>query len=78
MRTRRTTIAMGGVALTLAAGVCLFLAPFLLDYQDGATAWVTATKNHVLTAVALTAISLLTLLGYAGLAVRDAARRLDH
>lgn len=75
MRTRRTTLAMSGFALTLAAGIWLYLAPFLLDYQGDAAAWATATKNHVATGAALAVLSLATLLGFAALATREALRR---
>jgi hypothetical protein len=74
-RRRTTTVAASSLAVLLAAGVWLFLAPFLFDYQSDATAWVTATKNHVATGVVLVGASLVSLLGFVVLAVRDAVRR---
>lgn len=75
MRTRRTTLAMSGFALTLAAGIWLYLAPFLLGYQADAAEWATATKNHVATGAALAALSLATILTFTALATREAIRR---
>ena len=69
--------ARGGLILTVVgffAGIWLFLAPFLVEYQKVGQDWIDATKNDLWTGGALMAISALTLLLFAAFALRDAAR----
>jgi hypothetical protein len=69
--------ARGGLIVTVIgffAGVWLFLAPFIVEYQKVGQDWIDATKNDLWTGGALIAISALTLLLFAAFALRDAAR----
>ena len=56
------------------AGIWLFLAPFIVEYQKVGQDWIDATRNDLWTGGALIAISALTLILFAGFALRDAAR----
>jgi len=60
------------------AGIWLFLAPFLVEYQKVGQDWIDATRNDLWTGGALIAISALTLLLFAAFALRDAARAVEH
>ena len=60
------------------AGIWLFLAPFLVDYQKVGQDWIDATRNDLWTGGALIAISALTLLLFAAFALRDAARAVEQ
>ena len=55
------------------AGIWLFLAPFIVEYQKVGQDWIDATKNDLWTGGALIAISALTLLLFTAFALRDAA-----
>lgn len=55
---------------TALAGVWLFLAPFLLEYQTIGADWITATTHHVTTGAILAATSLTALLGSWALVLR--------
>jgi hypothetical protein len=69
--------ARGGLIVTVVgffAGIWLFLAPFLVEYQKVGQDWIDATRNDLWTGGALMAISALTLLLFAAFALRDAAR----
>jgi hypothetical protein len=73
--------ARGGLIVTVIsffAGIWLFLAPFLVEYQKVGEDWIDATKNDLWTGGALIAISALTLLLFAAFALRDAARTADQ
>ena len=73
--------ARGGLIVTIVgffAGVWLFLAPFLVEYQKVGQDWIDATKNDLWTGGALIAISSLTLLLFAAFALRDAARAVEQ
>jgi hypothetical protein len=73
--------ARGGLIVTAVgffAGVWLFLAPFLVEYQKVGQDWIDATKNDLWTGGALMAISALTLLLFAAFALRDAARAVEQ
>ena len=73
--------ARGGLIITFVgffAGIWLFLAPFLVEYQKVGQDWIDATKNDLWTGGALIAISALTLLLFAAFALRDAARAVEH
>lgn len=66
-RFKATTAILTATAL---AGVWLFLAPFLLEYQTLGADWITATTHHVTTGAVLAATSLTALLGFWALALR--------
>jgi hypothetical protein len=73
--------ARGGLIVTVIgffAGIWLFLAPFLLEYQKVGQDWIDATRNDLWTGGALIAISALTLLLFAAFALRDAARAVEQ
>ena len=73
--------ARGGLIVTAVgffAGVWLFLAPFLVEYQKVGQDWIDATKNDLWTGGALMAISALTLLLFAAFALRDAIRAAEQ
>jgi hypothetical protein len=56
------------------AGVWIFLAPFIVEYQKVGQDWIDATKNDLWTGGALMAASALTLLLFTAFALRDADR----
>jgi hypothetical protein len=60
------------------AGIWLFLAPFLVEYQKVGQDWIDATRNDLWTGGALIAISALTLLLFAAFALRDATRAAEQ
>ncbi len=65
-----------GLATTVLAffgGVWLFLAPFVVGYQEVGEEWVAATRNDLWTGGLLMLVSTLTLFIFAALALRDAA-----
>ena len=73
--------ARGGLIVTVIgffAGIWLFLAPFLIEYQKVGEDWIDATKNDLWTGGALIAISALTLLLFAAFALRDATRAVEQ
>jgi hypothetical protein len=73
--------ARGGLIITVIgffAGIWLFLAPFLVEYQKVGQDWIDATRNDLWTGGALIAISALTLLLFAAFALRDAARAAEQ
>jgi hypothetical protein len=73
--------ARGGLIVTVVgffAGIWLFLAPFLVEYQKVGQDWIEATKNDLWTGGALMAISALTLLLFSAFALRDAARAAEQ
>jgi hypothetical protein len=73
--------ARGGLIVSIIgffAGIWLFLAPFLLEYQKVGQDWIDATRNDLWTGGALMAISALTLLLFAAFALRDAARAAEQ
>jgi hypothetical protein len=73
--------ARGGLIVTVVgffAGIWLFLAPFLVEYQKAGQNWIDATKNDLWTGGALIAISAVTLLLFAAFALRDAARAAEQ
>ena len=71
---RRTRLAIATMVISLLAGVWLFLAPFLIEYQEVGQEWIDATRNSLATGGALIAIAAAGLLTYAALALRDATR----
>jgi hypothetical protein len=73
--------ARGGLIVSVVgffAGIWLFLAPFLVEYQKAGQDWIDATKNDLWTGGALMAISAVTLLLFAAFALRDAARAAEQ
>jgi hypothetical protein len=73
--------ARGGLIISVVgffAGIWLFLAPFLVEYQKVGQDWIDATKNDLWTGGALLAISALTLLLFAAFALRDAVRAAEQ
>jgi hypothetical protein len=73
--------ARGGLIVTVIgffAGIWLFLAPFLVEYQKVGQDWIDATRNDLWTGGALMAISALTLLLFTAFALRDAVRAADQ
>lgn len=70
-----------GLATTVLAflgGVWLFLAPFVLGYQEVGEDWTMATRNDLWAGGVLIAISALTLFIFAALALRDVARAAER
>jgi len=65
-------------AIGFFAGIWLFLAPFIVEYQKVGQDWVDATKNDLWTGGALIAISSLTLILFSAFALRDAARAAEQ
>ena len=73
--------ARGGLIVSVVgffAGIWLFLAPFLVEYQKVGQDWIDATRNDLWTGGALIAISALTLLLFAAFALRDATRAAEQ
>lgn len=62
-------------ALALLGGVWIFLAPFIVEYQEVGEEWIGATKNDMWAGGALMAVSALTLFLFIAFALRDAAAR---
>ena len=56
------------------AGIWLFLAPFIIEYQKVGQDWIDATRNDLWTGGALIAISALALILFVAFALHDAAR----
>jgi hypothetical protein len=65
-------------AIGFFAGIWLFLAPFIVEYQKVGQDWIDATKNDLWTGGALIAISALTLILFSAFALRDAARAAEQ
>ncbi len=59
--------------LTFLGGVWLFLAPFIVEYQEVGEDWIDATRNDLWTGGVLMAVSTLTLFLFAAFALRAAA-----
>ncbi len=59
--------------LSFLGGVWLFLAPFVVKYQEVGEDWVAATRNELWTGGVLMAISVLALFLFVAFALRDAA-----
>ena len=73
--------ARGGLIATVVgffAGIWLFLAPFIVEYQKVGQDWIDATNYDLWTGGVLIAISALTLLLFAAFALRDAVRAADQ
>ena len=59
--------------LTFVAGAWLFLAPFVVEYQEVGEDWIRATRNDLWTGGVLMAVSALTFFLFVAFALRDAA-----
>ena len=59
--------------LTFVAGAWLFLAPFVVGYQEVGEDWIRATSNDLWTGGVLMAVSALTFFLFVAFALRDAA-----
>jgi len=73
--------ARGGLIVTVVgffAGIWLFLAPFVVEYQKVGQDWIDATRNDLWTGGALIAISALTLLLFSAFALHDVVRAAEQ
>ena len=70
----QTKAALAITVIAFAAGIWLFLAPFIVDYQNDWKTLIDATKSDMWTCGALVGIATLTLLLFLAFALRDA----DH
>ncbi|BBL81122.1 hypothetical protein RxyAA322_29760 [Rubrobacter xylanophilus] len=68
-------VGVASTVLTLLVGVWLFVAPFVVDYQDRWRTLSDATLNDMWSGAVLAVLAALTLLAVACLALRDAVRR---
>jgi cytochrome c oxidase assembly factor CtaG len=64
--------------LTFLGGVWLFLAPFIVGYQEVGEGWIDATRNDLWVGGILMAVSALTFFLFVAFALRDAAIRADE
>ena len=64
--------------LTFLGGVWLFLAPFVVGYQEVGEDWIAATRNDLWVGGVLMAVSALTFFLFAAFALHDAAIRADE
>lgn len=76
--TPQARIGLVTTILAFIGGVWLFLAPFIIEYQEIGEDWIRATKNDLWTGGVLMAISALTLFLFAAFALRDAVARADE
>lgn len=67
-------VGLATTAITFLVGIWVFLAPFIVGYQDVGRDWIDATKNDMSTGGALVAVSALTLLLFLAFGLRDAVR----
>jgi hypothetical protein len=65
-------IGLATTVLSFIGGVWLFLAPFVVEYQEVGEDWIRATKNDLWTGGILMAVSALTLFLFVAFALRDA------
>ena len=61
--------------LLFIAGIWLFLAPFIMEYQRVGEDWIDATRNDMWTGGVLMAVSALAFFLFVAFALRDAAAR---
>jgi hypothetical protein len=71
-------LGLASTVLTFLGGVWLFVAPFIVDYQDRWETLSGATLNDMWSGAILVALSFLTLLAVVSLALRDAVRHRGH
>lgn len=74
----QTRIGFVATMLTFIAGIWLFLAPFIMEYQRVGEDWIDATRNDMWTGSVLMAISALVVFLFVAFALRDAAARADE
>jgi amino acid transporter len=71
-------IGLVATVLTFVAGIWLFLAPFIMEYQRVGEDWIDATRNDMWTGSVLMAVSALAFFLFVVYALRDAAIRADE
>ena len=69
----QTRVGLITTVLTFIGGVWLFLAPFIVEYQEVGQDWIDATRNDLWTGGVLMAVSALTLFLFLAFALHDAA-----
>lgn len=74
MPNSRITAALVLLGVTMVAGIWLFVAPFVVEYQPVGADWTTASLHHVVTGAALAAGGLLLLVGCAAMTLRQLER----
>jgi len=75
--TAQARLGLATTVLSFIGGVWLFLAPFIVEYQEVGEDWIRATRNDLWTGGILMAISALALFIFVAFALRDAAARAD-
>jgi succinate dehydrogenase hydrophobic anchor subunit len=76
--TLQARIGLATTVLSFIGGVWLFLAPFIVGYQEVGEDWIRATRNDLWTGGILMAISVLTFFLFVAFALRDVAARADE
>ena len=71
--TPQGVIGLVTTVLAFLGGVWIFLAPFIVGYQEVGRSWIDATRNDLWAGGVLIAVSALTLFLFAAFALRDAA-----
>ena len=74
----QTKAALATTVIAFAAGIWLFVAPFIVDYQNDWKTLIDATKSDMWTGGALIGIATLTLLLFLAFALRDADREVQR
>ena len=64
--------------LTFVAGIWMFLAPFIMEYQRVGEDWIDATRNDMWTGSILMAVSALAFFLFVAYALHDAAARAEE
>jgi hypothetical protein len=75
--TPQSRVGLATTVLSFIGGVWLFLAPFIVEYQEVGEDWIRATRNDLWTGGLLMAISALALFTFVAFALRDAAASAD-
>ena len=70
----QTKAALATTVIAFVAGIWLFLAPFMVDYQNDWKILIDPTKSDMWTGSALIGVAALTLLLFLAFALHDAAR----
>ena len=76
--TPQARIGLVTTVLSFIGGVWLFLAPFIVEYQEVGEDWIRATRNDLWTGGVLMAISTLAFFLFVAFTLRDAAARADE
>lgn len=74
----QTKAALATTVIAFAAGIWLFLAPFIVDYQNDWKTLIDATKSDMWTGGVLIGIATLTLLLFLAFALHDADREVQR